>query len=118
VVGLLLALTGIFGTVNHIVSLRTREVGIRMALGARQYDVLRLILREISGPVFAGLLFGMALAAAAVYLLRGFLYGISPVDGIYFVIVSFLFLIAALVAALPPARQATQVDPMVAVRCE
>jgi predicted permease len=116
--GLLLALTGIFGTVSHIVALRTREVGIRMALGARQHDVLRLILHEIARAVFAGLAFGMALAAAVVYLLRGILYGISPVDGIYFVIVSILFLIAALVAAYPPARQAMRVDPMAAVRCE
>jgi predicted permease len=116
--GLLLALMGIFGTVNHMVALRTREVGIRMALGARRHDVLTLILREISRYVFAGLTFGMALAAAVVYLLRGIFYGISAVDGIYFVIVSTLFLIAALLAAYPPARQATRVDPMTAVRCE
>jgi predicted permease len=116
--GLLLALTGIFGTVSHIVALRTREVGIRMALGARQRDVLRLILHEIARSVFAGLLFGMALAAAVVYLLRGILYGISVVDAFYFVIVSILFLFVALLAAYPPARQATRVDPMAAVRCE
>jgi len=92
VFGLLLALTGIFGTVSHIVALRTREVGIRMALGARQRDVLRLILHEIARSVFSGLAFGMTLAAAAVYLLRGMLYGISAVDAFYFVIVSILFL--------------------------
>ncbi len=116
--GLMLALTGIFGTVSHIVALRTREVGIRMALGARQRDVLGLIIHEIARSVFAGLTFGMTLAAAVVYLLRGILYGISAVDALYFVIVSILFLIAALLAAYPPARQATRVDPMAAVRCE
>jgi putative ABC transport system permease protein len=118
VLGLLLALTGIFGTVSHIVALRTREVGIRMALGARQRDVLRLILHEIARSVCGGLVFGMTLAAAVVYLLRGALFGISVVDAFYFVLVSILFLIAALLAAYPPARQATRVDPMAAVRCE
>jgi predicted permease len=116
--GLMLALTGIFGTVSHIVALRTREVGIRMALGGRQRDVLKLILHEIARSVFAGLVFGMTIAAAVVYLLRGILYGISAVDAVYFVIVSIFFLIAALLAAYPPARQATRVDPMAAVRSE
>jgi len=116
--GLLLALTGIFGTVNHMVAKRTREVGIRMALGAQQRNVLGLILREICKPVVAGLGFGMVLAAALVYLLRGILYGISAVDGVNFVILATLFFIAALIAAYPPARKASRVDPMSAVRSE
>ena len=116
--GLLLALTGIIGTVNHIVALRTREVGIRMALGARKHDVLRLILGEIARPVFRGLTLGMAVAAALVYLLRGIFYGLSAVDSVYFVIVSTLFLIVALLAAYPPARQGMRIDPMLAIRSE
>jgi ABC-type lipoprotein release transport system permease subunit len=60
----------------------------------------------------------MGLAAAVVYLLRGIFYGISAVDSVYFVIVSILFLIVALLAAYPPARQAMRIDPMTAMRCE
>jgi predicted permease len=118
VLGLLLALIGIFGTVSHMVALRTREVGIRMAVGAQQQDVLRLILRESAQPVVAGLVAGTALAAGVVYLLRGMLYGINAVDGIYFVAVSILFLVVALLASYPPARRAMRVDPVVALRYE
>ena len=116
--GLLLALIGIFGTVSHMVALRTREVGIRMAVGAQQQDVLRLILRESMQPVVAGLMAGAVLAAGVVYLLRGLLYGINAVDGVYFVAVSILFLVVALLASYPPARRAMRVDPVVALRFE
>ncbi len=116
--GLLLALIGIFGTVNHMVALRTREVGIRMAIGAQQHDVLRLILRESTQPVVAGLMAGIVIAAGVVYLLRGILYGINPVDGVYFVVVSISFLGVALLASYPPARRAMRVDPVVALRYE
>jgi len=111
-------LIGIFGTVSHVVALRTREVGIRMAIGAQKQDVLRLILHEITRPVVAGLIAGMALAAGVVYVLRGMLYGIKFVDGSYFVVMSLLFLIVALLAAYPPARRAMKVDPVVALRSE
>jgi hypothetical protein len=100
--GLLLALIGIFGTVSHMVALRTREVGIRMAVGAQQHDVLRLILRESTQPVVAGLMAGIILAAGVVYLLRGMLYGINAVDGVYFVVVSISFLVVALLASEGP----------------
>jgi len=116
--GLMLTLIGIFGTVSHVVALRTREVGIRMAIGAQKQDVLRLILHEITRPVVAGLIAGMALAAGVVYVLRGMLYGIKFVDGSYFVVMSLLFLIVALLAAYPPARRAMKVDPVVALRSE
>jgi predicted permease len=116
--GLVLALIGIFGTVSHMVALRTREVGIRMAVGAQQQDVLRLILRESTQPVVLGLMAGTVLAAGVVYLLRGILYGISAVDGVYFVVVSISFLVVALLASYPPARRAMRVDPVVALRYE
>jgi hypothetical protein len=116
--GLLLALIGIFGTVSHMVALRTREVGIRMAVGAQQHDVLRLILRESTQPVVVGLMAGIVLAAGVVYLLRGILYGIDAVNGVYFVVVSISFLVVALLASYPPARRAMRVDPVVALRCE
>jgi putative ABC transport system permease protein len=109
---------GIYGTVSYIVVLRTREVGIRMAVGAEKHDILRLILSESTQPVIAGLFVGMILAVGASYLLRGVLYGLHTVDGISFIGVSLLFLAVALLAAYPPSRRATRVDPMVALRYE
>jgi predicted permease len=116
--GLVLASMGIYGTVSYIVALRTREVGIRMALGAQKREILGLILRTITRPVLAGLLAGAFLAVGASYLLRGVLYRLNPVDGIYFVGVCLLLLGIALFAAYLPSRRAMRVDPMVALRCE
>jgi predicted permease len=116
--GLLLALMGIYGTVSYIVLLRTREIGIRMAVGAQKRDILGLILGESTRPVIAGLLAGMFLAVGVSYLLRGLLYGLSAIDGISFAGVSLLFLAIALLAAWPPARRAMRVDPCVALRYE
>jgi putative ABC transport system permease protein len=117
-IGLLLASMGIYGTVSYIVVLRTREVGIRIALGAQKHDILRLMLREMTRPVLAGLLAGMFLAVVASYLLRGALHGLNTVDGISFAGVSLLFLAIALFAAWLPSRQAMHADPMVAIRYE
>jgi putative ABC transport system permease protein len=116
--GLLLATMGIWGTVSYIVVLRTREIGIRMAVGAQKRDVLGLILRESTRPVLVGLLVGMFLAVGASYLLRGILYGLNLVDGISFVGVSLVFLAITQLAAYPPSRRAMRVDPMVALRYE
>jgi predicted permease len=116
--GLLLALMGIYGTVSYIVVLRTREVGIRMAIGAQRRDVLGLILRESARPVLAGLIAGVLLAVGASYLARGLLFGLNGVDGVSLGGVSLLFLAIALLASYPPARRAMRVDPMVALRDE
>lgn len=116
--GLLLASMGIYGTVSYIVVLRTREVGIRMAIGARKADVLSLILGESARPVLAGLLTGVLLSLAASYLARGLLFGLSTIDGVSLLAVSLLFLAIALLAAYPPARRAMRVDPVVALRYE
>jgi putative ABC transport system permease protein len=116
--GLLLALMGIHGTVSYIVVLRTREVGIRMAVGAQKTDVLGLILRESARPVIGGLFAGLLLAAGTTYALRGILYGVNTVDGISFAGISLLFLTIALMAAYPPSRRAMHVDPVVALRSE
>jgi len=116
--GLLLAAMGIWGTVSYIVVLRTREIGIRMAVGAQKRDVLGLVLRESTRPVLFGLIVGMVLAVGASYLLRGILFGLHIVDGVSFVGVSFLFLTIALLAAYPPSRRAMRVDPIVALRYE
>ncbi len=114
--GLLLTLMGIYGTVSYIVALRTREIGIRMAVGAQRRDILGLILRESTRPVLAGLVAGMFLAVGASYLLRGVLYGVHTVDGVSFAGVSLLFLAIALLASYPPSRRAMRVDPVVALR--
>ena len=116
--GLLLASMGIYGTVSYIVVLRTREVGIRMALGAGNRDILGLILRESTSPVAIGLFAGACLAVGVSYLLRGVLYGIHGVDGVSFAGVSLLFLAIALLAAYVPSRRAMSVDPVVALRYE
>jgi predicted permease len=97
-IGLVLALMGIYGTVSYIVVLRTREIGIRMAVGAQMRDILGLILRESTRPVLAGLLVGMLLAVEASHVLRGLLFGLNTVDGISFVGVSLLFLAIVLLA--------------------
>jgi hypothetical protein len=116
--GLLLAAIGIYGTVSYMVTLRTREVGIRMALGAQKRDVVGLILRESTRPVVAGLAVSVVLAGGVAYLLRHILYGIHTIDGISFGGVTVLFLGIALLAALVPSRRAVRIEPVVALRCE
>ena len=116
--GLLLASMGIYSTVSYMVVLRTREVGIRMAIGAQRRNILALMMRESVRPVVAGLLVGMVLAAGASHLLRGVLYGLNTVDAVSFVGVSLVFLAIALVATWPPSRRAMRVDPVVALRYE
>jgi ABC-type antimicrobial peptide transport system permease subunit len=116
--GLLLAAMGIYCTVSYIAVLRTREVGIRMAIGAQKRDILGLMMRESTRPVLAGLIAGMLLAIGASHLLRGVLYGLNMVDPISFAGASLLFLAIALIATGPPSRRAMRADPMVALRYE
>lgn len=116
--GLLLASVGIYSTVSYVVVLRTREVGIRIALGAQKRDILALMIRKNIPPVLAGLIVGMVLAAGASQVLRGVLYGLSTVDAVAFASASLLFLAIALVAIALPSRRAMRVDPMVALRYE
>jgi len=116
--GLVLASMGIFGTVSYMVVLRTREVGIRMALGARKGQIAALIVRDSIRPVLAGLLAGLALATADSYLLRKVLYGLGAFDSVSYAGVSLLLLAIALVAAYVPSRRAMRVDPMAALRYE
>ena len=118
VLGLILASMGIYGTVSYMVVLRTREVGIRMALGATRRDVLLLMLRESTRPVLAGILAGMVMAVGVSHLLHKVLYGLGAIDGISFAGVAMLFLTIALLASWLPSRRAMRVDPMVALRYE
>ncbi|HTQ52877.1 MAG TPA: ABC transporter permease [Bryobacteraceae bacterium] len=116
--GLLLASAGIFGSVSYAVVRRTREVGIRVALGATERDVIRLVLAETARPVATGLVAGLAAAAAAARLLRAMLNGLSSLDPLAFAGVSVFFLGIAMLAAFVPARRALRIDPMAALRCE
>jgi predicted permease len=114
--GILLASMGIYSTVSYDVVLRTREVGIRMAIGARKRHVLALMLRGSLRPVITGVLVGIVLAVGVSRLLRGVIYGLSPVDAVSFVGASLLLLTIALAASWLPSRRAMRVDPLVALR--
>ena len=116
--GLLLASVGIYGTVSYAVVRRTREVGIRMALGARKRDVIVMILRETTRPVLAGLAIGLIGATIATHLMRAILFGVGAFDPISFAGVSILFFLIAMLAAYVPSRRAARIDPMAALRYE
>jgi putative ABC transport system permease protein len=116
--GLLLASVGIYGMVGYAVVRRTREMGIRRALGAQRFNLLKLIVIESTRPVVYGLVAGIAAAAGVSMLLRSLLSGLSPMDAMSFGGVSAFFLAVALLAAYLPARRATRIDPMTALRYE
>ncbi|HEX5830097.1 MAG TPA: FtsX-like permease family protein, partial [Gemmatimonadaceae bacterium] len=117
-VGLLLATAGLYGVIAHAVSRRTREIGIRLALGARRVDVLRMIVREGMRLTTAGVAIGLLLAAALTRLMAGYLLGVSPLDGVSFGAMSAIFVAVALLASWLPARRAAGADPTVALRAE
>jgi ABC-type antimicrobial peptide transport system permease subunit len=103
---------------SYSVSWRTREIGIRMALGARRADVLRLVVRQGMTMTLIGLALGLVGAFSISRVLRGLLHGVSPTDPLTFVAVSIVLLVVALLACLVPARRATRVDPIIALRTE
>jgi len=117
-VALTLALVGIYGVMAYSVVERTREIGVRMALGAQIQDVLKLILRNGITLALIGIAIGLAASFALTRLMSTLLFGVTPTDATTFVCVSGFFLIVALLACLIPARRATKVDPMVALRYE
>jgi putative ABC transport system permease protein len=115
---LVLAAIGIHGVLSYAVAQRTREIGVRVALGARPWRVVRLVLMEGLVLSAAGLAIGLAGALALTRLLASLLYGTTPTDPATFVGVMLFLIVVALAASYVPARHATRVDPVVALRTE
>jgi len=117
-VGLLLASAGLYGVVAYAVRSRTREIGIRMALGARPGAVLRLVSKLSLGVVGAGLAIGLGIAWALSRFTASLLYGVSATDAVTYICVPAVLLATALIAVIGPARRAAAIQPMTALRME
>jgi len=113
-----LATTGVYSVMSHAVSRQTREMGIRMAIGARPRDVMRLTIKHGMTVVLVAMVFGLILTLSVTRLLRGALLGVSPTDLTTIVAIAMTLASAALVACYLPARRAARVDPVVALRSE
>lgn len=116
--GLILAVVGVYGVMSYTVSQRTQEIGLRIALGAQERDILRIIGRQGAVIVASGLAFGFLAALATGRMVSDFLVGVTPSDPVTYVGVSMLLAVVAFVATYIPTRRATKVDPMVALRHE
>ena len=117
-VALVLAAIGVYGVVSYVVSQRTREIGIRMALGARAGQVIRLVLQRSLVPIGAGIVAGVAGSLAASRLLTALLYRVEPGDPVVLGAIVMLLGASAVAACLIPARRAASVDPLVVLRDE
>ena len=118
IVGLGLAVIGIYGVMTYSVAQRTREIGIRVALGARRAQVVALVLGQSAGLTVVGIVLGLSGAAMLSHYLEGLLFGVTPLDPTTFALATALFAAVALVAAYGPVRRATGVDPLIALRAE
>jgi putative ABC transport system permease protein len=118
VLALLLACTGLYGVIAYAVAERSRELGVRIALGATRRDVLWLVFSQSARLVAVGTAIGLGVALVSVRILDTLLYGVQPTDPATFTIVPVLLGAVALIAALVPARRATRVDPIISMRAE
>jgi ABC-type antimicrobial peptide transport system permease subunit len=118
----ILALTitaiGIYGVVGYGVTQRTREIGIRIALGARARRVLQLVVFDNLATMIAGVAIGLLLSIALTRGMSSFLFGVSPVDAVTFIVASLVLVVIGAVASMIPAVRATRVDPIVALRSD
>jgi ABC-type antimicrobial peptide transport system permease subunit len=108
----------LYGVISFLVTQRTQEIGVRMALGADRGDVLRMVMAQSLRLVVCGVVVGLAAALALSRVLASLLFGVGPRDPVTFALVALLLLMIALLATLIPARSASRVDPMVALRCD
>jgi ABC-type antimicrobial peptide transport system permease subunit len=118
VLALILAAVGIYGVMSHVVAGRTREIGLRMALGAQLSDVQKLILKQGMFLTAIGSLSGLLVAFGGARMMKSMLYGVSASDPITFTCVALLLFCIALLACWIPARRASRVEPMIALRAE
>jgi len=118
VLALLMAAIGLYGVLSYSVSQRMHEMGLRMALGANARDLMRLVVGQGIRVALAGVTAGLLASVAATRLLVGMLFAVSPLDPLTFMVVAVVLVAAALLASFIPARRATKVDPMVALRYE
>jgi putative ABC transport system permease protein len=109
---------GIYGVISYGVAQRTREMGIRMALGAQTRDVLRLVVRQAMMLTLGGVAIGLLASFALTRLIKSLLFSVSVTDPLTFGVIALLLSLIALLACLIPARRATKVDPLVALRYE
>ena len=116
VFAVVLALVGIYGMIAYSVVQRTREVGVRMALGAHPYDILRLLLQRGLGMTMVGVSLGLVGSLSLTRVLKAFLFQVSPVDPITYAGVAVLFMIVSAGASYIPVRRASRIDPMTVLR--
>jgi ABC-type antimicrobial peptide transport system permease subunit len=116
IVAILLAAVGLYGVLAYLVSHRTREIGIRMALGAEQRDVIGMVLRQGLGLVLGGVIIGVPVALATARVARGQLHGVTPTDLVSFTGVALLLIAVGFAASYVPARRAAGVSPAIAMR--